>query len=168
MVTLPQKQLPVADPSRNSPSLPHCSMLKLAFSLQPVLLFRAVCASSRKIEFIRTLGNLFSTRPFGRSVPVGSKDVANHFSGGFLGSFLSHARLLSDGHYLRPTTRITVLHFQTLLAAGGARFDVAYLVEMCAGWLGHNGSPFSSLLEVLMHELDGHGALTDGRGDALD
>src|SRR4249920_1009866 len=31
-----------------------------------------------------------------------------------------------------------VLHFQTLLAAGGARFDVAYRVEMCAGWLGHN------------------------------
>lgn len=128
----------MADLSRNSPSLPHCSMLKLAFSLQPVLLFRAVCASSRKIEFIRTLGNLFSTRPFGRSVPVGSKDVANHFSVGFLGSFLSHARLLSDGHYLRPTTRITVIHFQTLLAAGGARFDLAYLVEMCAGWLRHN------------------------------
>jgi hypothetical protein len=63
---------------------------------------------------------------------------------------------------------LPVLHFQTLLAAGGARFDVAYLVEVCAGWLGHNGSPFSSLLEVLVHELDGHGALTDGRGDALD
>jgi hypothetical protein len=61
-----------------------------------------------------------------------------------------------------------VLHFQTLLAVGAARFGVAYLVEMCAGWLGHNGSPFSPLLEVLMHELDGHRALTDGRGDALD
>src|SRR5439155_1351469 len=32
-----------------------------------------------------------------------------------------------------------VLHFQTLFAAGGARLDVAGLVEMCAGWLGHDG-----------------------------
>ena len=98
------------------PSQPQCSMLELAFSLQPVLLFRAVCASSRKIEFIRTLGNLFSTRPSSRSAPFGRKDVASHFSDGFLGPFLSHARLLSDGHYLRPTTRITVTPWSAVTA----------------------------------------------------
>ena len=31
-----------------------------------------------------------------------------------------------------------VLHFQTLLAAGGARFDIADLVEMGAVCLGHD------------------------------
>jgi hypothetical protein len=34
--------------------------------------------------------------------------------------------------------------------------------------VGAQCSPFSPLLEVLMHELDGHRALTDGRCDALD
>jgi len=109
----------------------HCSMLKLAFSLHPVLLFRAVCASSRKIELIRTLGNLFSTRPSSRSVPVGRKDVANHFSDWFLGSFLSHARLLRDGHYSRSTTRITATPWSAVTS-------VIRWLSMMSGWLGHN------------------------------
>jgi len=37
-----------------------------------------------------------------------------------------------------------------------------------AGRLGHDGSPLSHLLEVLMYELDGHCALADCRGDSLD
>src|SRR5437016_1738879 len=89
-------------------------MLKLAFSLQPVFLFRALCASSRKIEFIRTSGNLLSARPLSRIVLVGREDVANHFRAGFLGSFLSHACLLTVGHYSRPTTPLTVTPWSTV------------------------------------------------------
>ena len=63
----------------------------------------------------------------------------------------------------------SVLHFQTLLAAGGARLDVADLIEMGASCLWHDRSPlFLHFFEVFMHELDGHRAFADGRGDALD
>jgi hypothetical protein len=37
-----------------------------------------------------------------------------------------------------PQMDPAVLHLQTLLAAGGARFDIADLVEMSAGYLGHD------------------------------
>jgi hypothetical protein len=45
-----------------------------------------------------------------------------------------------------------VLHLQTFLAAGGARLDIADLVEMGAPYLGHDSLPCSHLLEVLKHD----------------
>src|SRR5574341_1059772 len=48
------------------------------------------------------------------------------------------------------------------------RMVASFLIEMGAGCLWHDHFLFSHLLEIFMHELDGHGALADGRSDALD
>ena len=68
-----------------------------------------------------------------------------------------------------PQVDPAILSFQTLLAAGGARLDVADLIEMGASCLWHDRSPLClHFFEVFMHELNGHRAFADGGGDALD
>jgi len=62
----------------------------------------------------------------------------------------------------------SVAHLQTLLATFSARSNITNLIEMCARAHGAPPSVVSMVSQKAMHERDGHGALADSRGAALD